>query len=137
MLFDTICTLQTYRAIGLMGSTMLPEAILTFYSKLGLVALDYEFGQPGCEGTPSDFVSIYRTNLVLLVVSASPVFIVMPLLALLGALVEKEGNSKALAVRLLERAFPGRITPEWGGMLRLKWKERFVFAATTWICFAP
>ena len=89
VLFDTICTLQTYRAIGLMGSTMLPEAVLMLYSKLGLIALDYEFGQPGCEGTQSDFVSIYRMNLMLLVVSASPVFVIMPLLAQLGALVEK------------------------------------------------
>ena len=122
VLFDTICTLQTYRAIGLMGSTMLPEAVLMLYSKLGLIALDYEFGQPGCEGTQSDFVSIYRMNLMLLVVSASPVFVIMPLLAQLGALVEKERNSDALVVRLLTRVFPG-ITPEWGGMLRLKWKD--------------
>ena len=47
VVFGTIGTLQTYRAIGLMGSTMLPEAILQFYSKLGLISLDFEFGQPG------------------------------------------------------------------------------------------
>ena len=28
-----------------MGTNLLPENILAFYSKLGLVALDYEFGE--------------------------------------------------------------------------------------------
>ena len=43
---DTIGTLQMFRAIGLMASTGLPEGIYNFYSKLGLLALDVEFGQP-------------------------------------------------------------------------------------------
>ena len=30
-----------------MGSRALPEKVLIFYRMLGLISLDYEFGQPG------------------------------------------------------------------------------------------
>ena len=55
-LFDMICTFQMFRAIGLLTGSQLPEGVLNFYDSLGLIALDYEFGQPGCEGTASNFV---------------------------------------------------------------------------------
>ena len=41
ILFGMIGTLQTFRAIGTMGSTMLPDDMKNFYAKLGLVTLDY------------------------------------------------------------------------------------------------
>ena len=47
---------------------------------------------PGCEnqdGTGSDFLSIYKRNLALLILSASPVLLFMPLLVSFYALVEK------------------------------------------------
>ena len=131
-----VCLIQTFRAIGLMGSAMSPEWLLTFYAKLGLIALDLEFAQPGCEGSPSDFVSVYELNMMLLVFAASPVFVLMPLLWGFGEMVEKEHNpgvSKYLKPwRLAIGMFPNTLTTEWGSEFRLKWKERFVFAATTW-----
>ena len=63
------------------------------------MALDYEFGQPGCAGTASDFVSIFETNLKLLLLSISPVLVVMPALILFGRCVEHAGASTGCELR--------------------------------------
>ena len=43
-----ISTLQTFRAVGMMGSVNLPEPVKDFYSALALFTMDFEFGVPGC-----------------------------------------------------------------------------------------
>ena len=44
----------------------LPSSIRSFYSTLGLFTLDFEFNQPGCFSTKSDFVSIFKTNVMMI-----------------------------------------------------------------------
>ena len=64
----------------------------------------------------------------------------MPLLYVIGAAIEKEHCPQVARWlkpwRVLIAAFPATFDPDWGIELRQHWKERFMFAATTWICFA-
>ena len=76
---DTLVTLKLFRAIGLMGSAVLPEALITFYSKLGLITLDFEFTQPGCGGSSSAFLEIYKLNISMVVLASAPVVFILPL----------------------------------------------------------
>ena len=67
MLLEIIATLQTFRAIGMMASTSLPEPLKDFYAILGLFTLDFEFGVPGCgSAEPSTFVDTVTLNTNLL-----------------------------------------------------------------------
>ena len=72
------------------------------------LAQDVEFGQPGCNGTPSDFVSVYFAQWKLVAQSMSPVFL-MPLLSAFGWLLQTE--------RLSIPCFPN-LTPKVGAELR-------------------
>ena len=93
-LFGVISARQMFRAIGLLGGSALPDGILNFYGSLGLIAMDYEFGQPGCEGTRSDFVGIYQVNLAMLVLAASPVVLFMPALSIFGWFIHLMSDAK-------------------------------------------
>ena len=55
---SVISTLQTFRAIGMMGSVNLPDAIKDFYAWLAVFTMDFEFGVPGC-GTAYTIIRYY------------------------------------------------------------------------------
>ena len=132
-LFDMIATLKTFRAIGLMGSTALPTALLQFYQDLALITLDFEFSQPGCGGVGGDsssFAHIYWWNLLLLAATASPVLLVMPMLMLFYYL---KGRLMPVITKQSSDHEEGVMDPlQW---MTLKWKNRFIFAMLHWACF--
>ena len=78
----------------------------------------------GCNGTESDFISIFVVNLALLTLSASPVLTLMPSIWMFGKLVEK-GRIKISC-----------LTPKRGSEICIEWKTRFWFAVRTWICLS-
>ena len=80
-IFGTITMLQTFRGLGTLGSTKLPPFIRQFYATLGLFTLDFEFNQPGCYSTKSDYVSILQYNTAMLGACLAPVMF-MPVIML-------------------------------------------------------
>ena len=111
----------------------------------------FEFGYPGCEGSSSDFVSIYLMNLAMLLAAASPghavfscdaclfpirsslhmccwaVLLIMPLIIIFYRWAARNRSSaQYLPEWLLSRSMDAA----------LYWKDRFVFAVLTWVCFA-
>jgi hypothetical protein len=81
--FSVICYLQSFRAIGKIGgSVALPDEVQKMYNVLGLITLDFQFNQPGCFDTSSDFYSLLWNNTMLLGACLLPIITVMPLMML-------------------------------------------------------
>ena len=58
----------------------MPESMMSFYDKLALITLDFQFIRPGCGTTSSSFLSIYLLNFSLVAAAASPIAIIVPLI---------------------------------------------------------
>ena len=123
---DAITTLKMFRTIGLMGSAVMPQSLLSFYSGLSVVTMDFEFALPGCGETSSEFVEMYKWNLYLIVVVASPVLILLPLVILFYYVLE---NSVLPAVGLgrMPKFFIDVETGNFDQHRAIYWKTRFVF----------
>ena len=86
---DTFVALKLFRAIGLMGSSVLPPSLLNFYHELGLFTMDFEFTSPGCDGSSSKFADIYFFNLMFLGAAVSPIVVGLPVAILVHTILER------------------------------------------------
>ena len=127
---------------------VLPPFMREIYANLAIATMDFEFGQPGCNGTwnnsraigkccciytsmfagiDSDFVSLFKFNALLLLLCALPVLVVEPIMMFYHGAV-RQGKVVLPCFAMLPK---GKHAERWYH----RWKDRLIFGITTWIIF--